>query len=272
MRSILGHSVLLLVSLAACNLKIPEGPDYGDLAARKGQEADEGSAGADPSAGGAEQGTPGGGGGGGGGAASGPRDAHVSFRLVDAPADVSAVVVTFDRLEAQLEDGGWKTLAEGEKTVDLLTLQGGAFLDLGVASLPPGRVGQLRLRLVDGGDQHVTVGGVDHALDVPSGAQSGIKIVGGFDVPACASGEVTIDFDAQKSLQVHAAGKSGTYKLRPVVKIKAVVLRGSCEEADGGAEPPPAAPDPCAEVVCADGELCENGACRAAEPPAAPEP
>lgn len=208
-------------------------------------------------------------------APGGSRAARVAFRLVDAPTeDVSAIFVTVSRIDASI-GGAWKTLVEGSSTVDLLTLQGGKFLDLGTASLPPGRVDQLRLHLAPGGDHHVqTPDGVDHPLTIPSGEQSGIKLVGGFDVPECASGAITLDFDGKKSLMVHPSGQDGTtFSLRPVVRIKAIALAGSCEDAsDAGADagidddaaPPP---DPCAEITCSDTEICENGACRPAAAP-----
>lgn len=210
-------------------------------------------------------------------APGGSRVARVAFRLVDAPTeDVSAIFVTVSRIDASI-GGAWKTLVEGSSTVDLLTLQGGKFLDLGTAALPPGRVDQLRLHLAPGGDHHVqTPDGVDHPLTIPSGEQSGIKLVGGFDVPECASGAVTLDFDGKKSLMVHPSGQDGTtYSLRPVVRIKAIALAGSCEDAadagaeggagdDAAAEPPP---DPCAAITCSDTEICENGACRPAAAP-----
>lgn len=195
------------------------------------------------------------------GSSSGTRDARLSFRLVDAPADdVTAVVVTVARVEASIAGVGWTKLVEKEATVDLLTLQGGTFLDLGTATLPPGRIEQLRLYLTPGGDHHVTTtDGTDHALVVPSGEESGIKLVGGFDVPACGRGHITLDFDGKKSLVNRPQG----WLLKPVVRLKAIAMAGGCEE-DGGAEAsaPPPAVDACASVTCAETEICENGACR----------
>jgi hypothetical protein len=208
------------------------------------------------------------------------RNGHVSFRLVDAPAEVKSIFVTVSRLDAELADG-WKTLVEREETIDLLTLRDGAFLDLGSAELPPGRVGQLRLHLAEGSDARVTTtDGVDHPLAIPSAARSGIKLVGGFDVPECASGQVTIDFDGEKSLQLNTPGEQGAngkgkdagdaerdWTLRPVVRIKAVVLEGQCPDADGGDAADAGASDaadPCAAVACSDAEICDNGVCRPA--------
>jgi hypothetical protein len=131
-------------------------------------------------------------------------------RLVDAPTDeVSKIVVTVAKVEADVEGSGWATLSAAPLEVDLLSLQGGVFASLGAASLPAGHVNQLRLYLDETAAQHVTLSdGSEAPLKVPSGVESGIKIVGGFDVGACQSGQVTLDFDGRKSL-VHAGGGSG---------------------------------------------------------------
>ncbi len=193
--------------------------------------------------------------------------ARLGVRLVDAPTDqVTSIFVTVAKVDALLATG-WTTIVDREQGVDLLTLQNGRFLDLGTASLPPGRVGQLRLVLVAGGDHHVvTPDGVTHALSVPSGEASGIKLVGGFDVPACGTGQVTMDFDGSRSLQVLSMGKNaGQWSMRPVIRLKSVATRGDC--ADGGADldagrETSAPADPCADITCTDTETCVNGSCQ----------
>jgi hypothetical protein len=205
---------------------------------------------------------------------SGSDAARLSLRLVDAPADeVTSIVVSVESVEASV-GGAWTTLVAPAATVDLLTLQGGKYLEMGVAALPPGRVDQLRMRLAPTGDHHVvTPDGEAHALVVPAGEQSGIKLVGAFDVPPCSTGHLTIDFDGKKSLQLVTKGAAAAdaWMLRPVVRLKAVVASGECGDAgaDGGAAQDAArngmSSDPCADVACSEGELCENGACRAAE-------
>jgi|GEM_PF-4779806 len=219
----------------------------------------------------------------GGAARSGPgarsahttaRPASLELRLVDAPADdVTSVFVTVEAIEASIS-GGWTVLTSERHTVDLLTLQGGDYLSLGIASLPPGRVGQLRLRLAEDGEQHVvTSDGVAHPLRVPSGDSSGIKLVGGFEVPECATGYVSIDFDAKRSLAAPkdvgqgAKPANDEWQLSPVIRLKAIVTTGSCAD-DGGAGEASAergaAPDPCAALTCEESQVCVNGTCREA--------
>lgn len=169
-----------------------------------------------------------------GGEASAP-SGRLALRLVDAPrADVREVVVSLERASAHTADG-WVEVLSKPVTVDLLTLQNGRSLPLGEVTLPEGDVDQLRLVLQDGGDHHVTLAdGTRALLTVPSGEQSGIKLPGPFPVRACATQEVTLDFDALASLAAHPTGK-GAWILRPVVKVQAAVQSPApCEVADAG--------------------------------------
>ncbi len=62
-------------------------------------------------------------------------------------------------------------------------------------------------------------------LFVPSGAQSGYKGKGEFDITADAKIAVTADFDVHKSIVV--AGKSGKYLLKPVIRLVVTELSGT---------------------------------------------
>jgi hypothetical protein len=220
---------------------------------------------------------------------------QMSIRLVDAPADdVSEIVVTVTRVTAHVVGGGgWVDLATTPATVDLLKLQGGTFALLGVTAIPAGRVTQLRLYTDEAGPNYVTTpDGVQHALKVPSGPQSGIKIKGGFDLAACAGGSLTLDFDGKKSIFTHplGAGAGDEWILRPVVRLRAVATSGSCDGGGGDVpggddgdshDPPPPPPpppsgggddggvpiittppaDPCQSVTCSDADFCLDGSC-----------
>jgi hypothetical protein len=54
-------------------------------------------------------------------------------------------------------------------------------------------------------------------LKVPSGSQTGLKIVNGFDITANQTTELILDFDAQRSVVI--AGSSGQYLLKPTIKV-----------------------------------------------------
>ncbi len=226
----------------------------------------------------------------GGARAGGGQGGRMELRLVDAPADeVKEIVVTITRVEAHVAGGGgWRVLAEETATIDLLKLQGGTFAQLGVVDFPGGKITQLRLYVKEDGPNYVTTpDGARHPLTVPSGTQSGIKIKGGFDWTACDVGHVTLDFDGKKSIHVHpkGAGAGDEWLLRPVVRLKSVSVTGDACRPDAGAadaqpEPTDAAPDtsiepadagppiitpppgdPCAAVMCSEGQFCYNGRC-----------
>jgi hypothetical protein len=226
----------------------------------------------------------------GGGDEGSGRTGRMEIRLVDAPADeVKEIVVTITKVTAHGPGTGWLTLAEETHTVDLLKLQHGAFQTLGVKELPAARLTQFRLYVKESGPNYVTTpDGKQHPLKVPSGPQSGIKWRGGFDWPACANGNVTFDFDGKKSIHVHprGGGAGDEWILRPVIRVKSVEYDTSgCPETSapvpqnqsppppaapsapptsGEPSPPPPAPPPpatCANVTCADGQACINGAC-----------
>jgi Domain of unknown function (DUF4382) len=58
---------------------------------------------------------------------------------------------------------------------------------------------------------------VAHELTVPSGSQTGLKIVNGFDINNNQTTELILDFDALRS--VIKAGSSGKYLLKPTIKV-----------------------------------------------------
>jgi len=64
-------------------------------------------------------------------------------------------------------------------------------------------------------------------LTVPSGLQTGIKLVVSFDVAAGTTKDVWIDFDAAQSIQLVQAGASDQYLLRPTVWAYDKVVTGA---------------------------------------------
>jgi hypothetical protein len=73
-------------------------------------------------------------------------------------------------------------------------------------------------------------------LKVPSGLQTGIKIVGGFTVTAGQTTDIILDFDALKSIV--KAGASGQWLLKPVIKVlnpkKCAIINGIVADAGTG--------------------------------------
>jgi hypothetical protein len=131
------------------------------------------------------------------------------------------------------EDGsGWETIPipENERTYNLLELTNCTMVKLGVANLPAGHYTQMRMILGDSPDVGENLEEIHpfanylidendeaHQLKVPSGFQTGIKLVRGFDIIDGVTTDLILDFDATKS--VVKAGSSGQWLLKPTIKV-----------------------------------------------------
>ena len=160
-------------------------------------------------------------GGGGGGGDTGT----VNLGVTDAPVDsADAVVVQFTGVEAKPQ--GVRALSFDfplPRNIDLLALQGGdSELLLEDVELPAGPYEWLRLKVNagrDASDSYIDLDdGSRHALFIPSGNQSGLKLNGGFTVAADTTSNFTIDFDLRKSVH-NPPGLDGDYILKPVLRI-----------------------------------------------------
>ncbi len=148
----------------------------------------------------------------------------IRMRLTDDPASYDAinlqvVEVSVNRGQdasgsADSDSTEWEVLSDQAATYDLLTLRNGVFATMAVGQVPAGHYNQVRLKLGDGST--VVVDGVSHDLKVPSGMQSGYKLIGGFDVPAGGTVDVAIDFDGSRSI-VHTG--SDMYILKPTARV-----------------------------------------------------
>ncbi len=158
--------------------------------------------------------------------------------LTDAPACSSGVTdvyltVTEVRIHqsatAQPTDSGWIDITlPTPLQVDLTKLTNGVLQSLGTTALPAGQYQQIRLMLASTNSANYVIDGSgSHPLTVPSGLQTGIKLIGQFTVSANTLSDVVLDFDACRS--VVTAGNSGTYLLKPVISIDPVVVSGTID-------------------------------------------
>ncbi|MBI2375472.1 MAG: DUF4382 domain-containing protein [Deltaproteobacteria bacterium] len=133
--------------------------------------------------------------------------------------DLTEIVVDIDEVKAHVAGTGWvSVMREQVVTVDLLKLQAKVG-ELGFADIPPGKVTQIRLHVVEGSAPYVTTpDGVQHKLETPSGMQSGLKLKGMWDLDSCSSTHITLVFD-KKSIHVVKTGHQDRYVLRPVIRI-----------------------------------------------------
>lgn len=127
-------------------------------------------------------------------------------------------------------DGGWVDITpqSAPLKVDLLTLQNGVTTGLGVSPLPAGHYTQVRLYLEKNTgaklNNYVVVGGVSHAIFVPSGFQTGIKIIHEFDITDGQTEDLILDFDPCRSI---VKAGNGTYHLKPVITAVLMKIAGS---------------------------------------------
>src|SRR6476646_2868108 len=110
---------------------------------------------------------------------------QMRLTLTDAPADIDSVILVIREVAVHSASGdseNWIKFVPAASHYDLLTLQNGVFAELGTWTLPAGHFTQIRL-LLDPGSYPV-IGGQRVPLTIPSGLQTGLKLIGEFDVPA----------------------------------------------------------------------------------------
>jgi len=171
----------------------------------------------------------------------------LSLSIADTPVDgATSVVVTFTGVEVQPagmdgdhqdnmgmsgmgddgddnddDDGSGNTKPlefdfQTPRQIDLMQQQGGSSAAiLNGVSLPAGHYAWIRLK-VDPSQSTITLSdGSVHPLTIPSGDESGLKLVHGFTVAVGGAVDFTIDFDLRRSIVL----ANGKYILKPVLRI-----------------------------------------------------
>ena len=144
---------------------------------------------------------------------------RVAAYLTDAASTTySAVNVTIEGVQIHRAGGRMTVNGTFPVTVDLLTLQYQQQL-LGTLPLGEGQYTQTRMILSDApGANTVTLlsDATTHDVVVPSGSQTGIKLIGEYSVEGGRTTAIAIDFDPDKT--IHLTG-SGEYVLRPTIPL-----------------------------------------------------
>jgi hypothetical protein len=168
------------------------------------------------------------GGGDGGGSSTGTLDLAITDASVD---DAEAVVVEFTGVQLQHAEGeridyDYVDDVTGDpapRQIDLLALTGGTTeLLLDGVTITAGDYSWIRLKVnaergvIDSYIDRISDG--RHSLYVPSGAQSGLKLNRGFNVPEDGMASFTIDFDLRKSVH-NPSGLKDDYILRPTLRL-----------------------------------------------------
>jgi len=139
----------------------------------------------------------------------------LAIYLTDLPAGVEKVLVTIGTVDVHKTGGAFFTVFSGEREYDLFELQKNPEL-LFDTSLEEGKYTQIRMQVAEG---QIQISGVLYPLTVPS---SEVKINCNFTVASGGTTRITLDFDAEKSLQVSGNPKNNNYNLRPVIKVKSI--------------------------------------------------
>lgn len=154
------------------------------------------------------------------------QNGRLKMYLIDSPAVLDSVVICVTRVEVHKSGSdstsGWFVINDSTRYFDLLQLTNGASAILGDTSLPTGHYTQIRLFIGDG--SYVIDQGIKHDLEVPSGSQSGLKLIHQFTIEVGKLYELLLDFNVEKSIVITGNGK---YKLKPTIKVTPVVISGS---------------------------------------------
>jgi len=178
----------------------------------------------------------------------------LSLSLSDATtAEYNAVYVTIQEVQVHNnEDGSWQIVAAPNKTYNLLELVNGVREQLGITELETAHYTQMRLIIGKSPDDTINLLSESHPyanyiidnadtyyeLKIPSGYQTGIKIVHGFDITENQTTELILDFDASRSIV--KAGNSGKWLLKPTIKVLDTadysIISGTVTATDADAE------------------------------------
>ncbi len=161
---------------------------------------------------------------GGGGPAQGP--GSITVELTDEPGDIVEANVTIERVELVSAQDSIVVLSTETQTLDLLTLQDGVTETIAEADLPQGVYDQMRFVVAESSTIRLD-DGTELDLTVPSGTETGIKIIlPAFQVTS-GDDEVTVLLDFSVADSFVRAGASGMYLFKPVVRAERIAINGS---------------------------------------------
>lgn len=158
------------------------------------------------------------------------QNSAITVKLVDAPGDYKEVNIDVRDIQMKADtnpdEEGWVSIGntpEGGEIYNLLDYTGGLSLTLSDTLVPSAYLGQLRLVL---GDKNTIVlkDGTTLPLNTPSAQQSGLKLKVNQTLLGGVSYDFVMDFDADRS--VVKAGNSGTYNLKPVIRVTTAATSG----------------------------------------------
>lgn len=173
-----------------------------------------------------------------GGSGAGQETGFLSLGISDGPVhSAQKVCITFDEIEFKGEGAPFVVDLDPPEKVNLLDFQGANAAPILISEeLPAGHYQWMRLGLdaelgsnggagdtggimCDGAGSYIVMDDESvHNLYVPSGAESGLKLVSGFTVPVNGSADFTAEFDLMKSL-TEPPGLQPDAVLRPSIRL-----------------------------------------------------
>lgn len=161
---------------------------------------------------------------------------RLTLGITDTPVqDAVRVVVQFTGVEIKAAADSAPEVFDfaAPRQIDLLALAGGGSeILLDDVTLPAGLYEWIRLKVNAGrnaSDSFVELNdGSVHALFIPSGNETGLKLVQGFVIAAGGSHDFTIDFDLRRSV-LRPPGLDPVFLLRPALRLVNNLEVGSIE-------------------------------------------
>ncbi|TFB11336.1 DUF4382 domain-containing protein [Candidatus Marinimicrobia bacterium MT.SAG.3] len=144
--------------------------------------------------------------------------------ITDAPAAFDAVNITFSEVSVIPSDGQPIIVSDAVQTINLIEWSNGLSTPLGSIELEAGTYNQIRL-IIDSAS--VVIDGVKSSVQVPSGAQTGLKLTHQFTLEAGSTYNLMIDFDASRSIVSTGPPANPSYLLKPTIRLVAVATTGS---------------------------------------------
>lgn len=154
---------------------------------------------------------------------------YLSLGVSDGPIhNADAVCISFD--EVELHSSGNSTIISVDEKVDLLNFQGTDVAPLvQTAEVEAGNYQWLRLGIdadqigAGGADclgdgSYIVINGESYNLRIPSGAETGLKLVGGITIPVGGAVDFTAEFDLARSITA-PPGASPDIMMRPVIRL-----------------------------------------------------
>jgi hypothetical protein len=144
---------------------------------------------------------------------------QIKMYMTDAPGTFDAVNIVVMSVEVHAagsdSTAGWFTVNNTPHIYNLLDLANGRDTVVGTATLAAGTYTQIRL--IIGSGSNVVIAGIPFNLEIPSGMQTGLKLNHPFTISANVTYELTLDFNAERSITLTG---NGTYRLNPVIRVQ----------------------------------------------------